>query len=480
MKCNKYILLFFSLLAAFVSCNTMKEQEIEDRITLAKESNRELHFSGNGESKTIVLKATGVWTAESDSDWCHTDPSEGLVSDMKLTISVDPNDQEAERTAHVTITSGTAFIEITVIQSEAYALTIDEADYVVEAEGGNIEVTVSHNVDYVVNIPASAPWIKEVKSKKLSVMTHEFIIEPNEATEERTAEIVFECEEEGLTETITVFQKPAESVEKGITLANESNRELYFSCKGDTKVIVLKATDVWTAESDSDWCHADPAEGLASDMKLTISVDPNHQTEDRTAYVTLTCATASLEIKVIQSEAFELTIDEADYVVEAEGGNIEVTVMHNVEYVVDIPASAPWIKEVKSKKLSATTHEFIIEPNEATEERAVKITFECEEKGLSEVITVFQKPAEPKVFIFSIYHNGPDFMMPLFGGDFTGTVFWGDMNSDEFGSKDLYEYGIAEDRTIRFELYGDPDDLDITFFDLVGITGLDLSELPVD
>ena len=156
----------------------------------------------------------------------------------------------------------------------------------------------------------------------------------------------------------------------------------------------MKATDVWTAESDSDWCHADPAEGLASDMKLTISVDPNHQTEDRTAYVTLTCATASLEIKVIQSEAFELTIDEADYVVEAEGGNIEVTVMHNVEYVVDIPASAPWIKEVKSKKLSATTHEFIIEPNEATEERTAEIVFECEEEGLTETITVFQKPAE--------------------------------------------------------------------------------------
>ena len=147
MKCNKYILLFFSLLAAFVSCNTMKEQEIEDRITLAKESNRELHFSGNGDSKTIVLKATGVWTAESDSDWCHTDPSEGLVSDMKLTISVDPNHQTEDRTAYVTLTCATASLEIKVIQSEAFELTIDEADYVVEAEGGNIEVTVMHNVN---------------------------------------------------------------------------------------------------------------------------------------------------------------------------------------------------------------------------------------------------------------------------------------------------------------------------------------------
>ena len=277
-------------------------------------------------------------------------------------------------------------------------------------------------------------------------------------------------------------QEPQEEqqVEDRITLAKESNRELYLSGNGDMKTIVLKATDVWSAVSDSDWCHADPSEGLVSDMKMTISVDANDEGEERTAHITITSGTASLEITVIQSEASELTIDQADYVVEPEGGSIEVTVGHNVEYEVTIPKSAPWIKEIKSKKLSETTHEFLVEPNEIAEERVAEIVFMCEEEGLTEVITVFQKPAEPKAFIFSVYCNGSEFVMPLFGGDFTGTVFWGDKNSAEFGQTDVYEYGLAEERTVRFELYGDPDDLDVTFFDLVGVTGLDLSKLPVD
>ena len=269
-------------------------------------------------------------------------------------------------------------------------------------------------------------------------------------------------------------------IEDRITLAKESNRELHLSGEGESRAIVLKATDVWTAVSDSDWCHTDPSEALSSDMKLTISVDRNDQGEERTAHVTVTSGTATLEITVIQAEACELTIEEADDVLEPEGGRIEVTVRHNVEYRVNIPKTASWIKELISKKPASTTHEFMIEPNGTTEGRAAEIVFECEDESLNQTITIFQKPAEPKPFIFSVLCNGPEFIMPLFGGNFTGTVFWDDRNSDKFGDLDIYEYGISEDRTVRFELYGDPENLDVTFFDLVGITGLDLSELPVD
>lgn len=269
-------------------------------------------------------------------------------------------------------------------------------------------------------------------------------------------------------------------VEDRITLAKESNRELHLSGEGESRTIVLKATDVWTAVSDSDWCHTDPSEALSSDLKLTISVDRNDQGEERTAHVTVTSGTATLEITVIQAEACELTIEEADYVLEPEGGRIEVTVRHNVEYRVNIPKTVSWIKELTSKKPVSTTHEFIIEPNSTAESRAAEILFECDDESMNQIVTVFQKPAEPEPFLFSVFCNGPDFIMPLFGGNFTGTVFWGDKNSDPFGDLDVYDYGIAKDRTVRFELYGDPETLDITFFDLVGITGLDLSALPVD
>lgn len=275
-------------------------------------------------------------------------------------------------------------------------------------------------------------------------------------------------------------ETPEPEVADRITLVKESNKELGFDGGRDSRTVALKANVSWTASSDMDWCQVSPSEGLATDTKLKISVDANESDQERTAVVTVAAGEASLLITVTQGERLDMSLDEVDYLVEAEGGSLEVTVTHNVAYEVRIPEGVAWISEVKSKKMSVNVHEFVVEPNEDTEPRVVEISFVCDDEDLEETVKVAQKGAEPKPFIFSIFCDGDVFVVPSIEGEFTGTVFWDDVDFEEFGNSTVHEYGSAEERTVTFELYGDPEDMVLTFPDLVGVTGIDLSELPAD
>ena len=286
-----------------------------------------------------------------------------------------------------------------------------------------------------------------------------------------------------------------------LELLNKANSEIVFLGSGGQKTVALVTNSEWTAESDATWCKVTPSQGTAEDAKVKLSVEANDKAQERTAVVTLSTANASIQINVIQREMKAILLEEADYVIEAEGETFEVELKHNVEYQVEFSPSVSWIREVKSKKMTKAVHEFEVKPNEDTKNRSVEILFVCEDEDIEEVVTVVQKGLDQNQddgeddgeddggddggteesqssFRFAVTSSGSTFAMPAVFGEFTGYVFWGDGTSSPFSS-DLegYRYDNDTEHTVEMKLSGSSEDFVVEFKDIKGLVKVDLSGL---
>lgn len=280
------------VIAFLVSC----EMEDKDTIALANDANRELYFSGEESSRSIVLVASTMWSAESDKKWCTVSPSEGLSTELKLTISVDRNDKDEERAALVTLRAGTAVLTVTVVQSEQSTLSVSEADYIVKAEGGVLKMTVSHNVDYKVKIPRSVGWIKETTSKSMSESEHIFEVEPNEDLDNRSVVITFVSEGGSSEEEVTVVQLRKDA------LVISDSRYVLEPYAGTLSFTVTSSDPVEVKiEEGAKWLkHVD---SKAVETELFFSYEANASDMPRTARIKLTSGTATDYIEVEQQRS---------------------------------------------------------------------------------------------------------------------------------------------------------------------------------
>lgn len=262
-----------------------------------------------------------------------------------------------------------------------------------------------------------------------------------------------------------------------LELLNKANEEMVFLASGGEKTVVLVTNSDWTAESDAQWCKVSPEEGTAESAKIKMTVEANDKAEEREATITVSIAAKSLQMKVIQREKKSILLEEADFVIDAEGDVFEVELKHNVEYEVEFSDRVSWIREVKSKKMSKATHEFEVEPNDSPDERSVEIIFICEDEDIEEVVSVVQKGVE-KYFMFSVTASGTDFVMPYISGGFTGYVYWGDGTSSPFSS-DLegYRYDNDTEHTVEMKLSGSSEDFVVEFKDIKGLVKVDLSNM---
>ena len=275
-----------------------------------------------------------------------------------------------------------------------------------------------------------------------------------------------------------------------LELLNKANEEMVFLASGGEKTVVLVTDSDWTAESDAQWCKVSPEEGTAESAKIKMTVEANDKAEEREATITVSTAAKSLQMKVIQREKKSILLEEADFVIDAEGDVFEVELKHNVEYEVEFSDRVSWIREVKSKKMSKATHEFEVEPNDSPDERSVEIIFICEDEDIEEVVSVVQKGVEKdsgkeeeeeeeeKYFMFSVTASGTDFVMPYISGGFTGYVYWGDGTSSPFSSGlEGYRYDNDTEHTVEMKLSGSSEDFVVEFKDIKGLVKVDLSNM---
>ncbi len=171
-------------------------------------------FEDNGGVNRVTFTATTAWSVQIDNgSWCSVEPTSGKAGEITLTVTTQPNTTPEERTATVKITAGDVEKSFTVTQKQKDVVTIENSTYEFEAAGGEVEITVSANVEYTYSIDDEAQsWVSFKETRAVTTSTYVFEVAENELTEERTATISFTVTngDESLNRVITITQAAAE------------------------------------------------------------------------------------------------------------------------------------------------------------------------------------------------------------------------------------------------------------------------------
>ena len=207
MKYNKFFLfvlpLFLSLL--FYGCSDTPSEEPptltvkEKNITFeAGQSQRSISITTNIDSWTFAIQPDA-------KDWLSA-----IKSGNNLIISVKENTEMESRRGTIIISAGNLTETVTVEQiGQAPAIIVSSEIFTVEAEGGEIDLEITSNIEYEIIIPSDVDWLHQIESGTRAMVTHtfKFKVDWNTDETERRGEILIKQTNGNLQKKVQVIQK---------------------------------------------------------------------------------------------------------------------------------------------------------------------------------------------------------------------------------------------------------------------------------
>ena len=209
-------------------------------------------------------------------------------------------------------------------------------------------------------------------------------VRANQDYDERSASILFTCDDVQRTLVVTQKQRDALLLSPGRVEMPQAGGQFDIEVKAniDYQVIIPSAIS---------WLHDVGTKGLVTTVHA-LRVDPNDNLDPRQAYVTVNSSLGSEEVVVFQAgEAPTLVLSAREVEMPAEGGSFDVQVTSNLDVeIVSQPASCDWVGEVQTKAVSTNTYYFAVAPNESREDRSMSLVFRNQAYKLSDTVHVHQ------------------------------------------------------------------------------------------
>lgn len=182
----------------------------------------------------------------------------------------------------------------------------------------------------------------------------------------------------------------------------EQQRDIVFGSDGGSVQLQFKASESWTVSpvnnrADS-WLSFSPASGEAGECGVIISAAPSEDVDDRSAVLQLTCGDVTADISVTQKQKDALTLTQSLFELGPEGGEVNVTVVSNVDISFSVEESAAsWIQYVATKSYDTHNLVFSVLENVAVSSREGRL--EITAPGFSETIIIYQSGVEPSIVL---------------------------------------------------------------------------------
>ena len=261
-------------------------------------------------------------------------------------------------------------------EDETTFITDSKGNVVVEAEGGEVVVTVTTDIVYSVEIPKEAQsWLSVADTRAIRMEKLTFTVADNDTFEERSANVELVDSDGKSLQTIKFLQRASDKVfeidyeGKYIIEAQGGVIEVDVTTNIEYYVVIPDYAQQWISVADTRAIRME---------KLTFTVADNNTFEERSANVKLVDSDGkSLQtIKFLQrasDKVFEID-DEGKHIIEAQGGVIEVDVTTNIEYDVVIPDDAQqWISVADTRAIRMEKLTFTVAANETFEERSADV-----------------------------------------------------------------------------------------------------------
>ena len=354
----------------------------------------ELTFTANTESKSLDVTSNTAWTAASGASWAKINAANGN-GNAQIAVTAEENTAITQRSATITIKTadGKATATVKVTQSAANVIfSVDKNGHSVAAAGGDFSVKVTHNIGYKIN--SQPEWVKQAdKTTSGNTDTFSFKAEANTSTVAREGVIVF-CNDNNECVPVTVKQAGANAT------LSVSPASMTFTAKSESKTFTVTSNTDWTMTSDAAWVKLSATDG-SGNAQVTVTAEENTATKQRIATITLKTkdGKTTATVKLSQNGAdiiFRIDGDNREYKVEAEGGEIQFFVIHNIECY--LKKNPEWvILDNMQTYNGATCYKLKVLPNTSTSERGGIIVI----RGLAEnecelEILVIQAAGKPK------------------------------------------------------------------------------------
>lgn len=171
-------------------------------------SKNEYNIDAAGEDITVELRSNCEYEVEMPNvDWIHT-VSTRAMSSHTLHYTIDANTTYDSREAKISYRNKKKNIveTLTIVQAQKDAIILGKKEVAVKAEGETIEVKLSANVEYEVEMP-NVDWITATTTRGLTEHTLYYNVAKNEGDDSRSAKITFKNKEKGIEDILLVSQK---------------------------------------------------------------------------------------------------------------------------------------------------------------------------------------------------------------------------------------------------------------------------------
>lgn len=238
----------------------------------------------------------------------QTGPSTGVI---QVKVPGDNIDEYCK--VVVLVSNGEKVIMKTLVVEREAIEVVEETEMEIPSEGGEVELAFMSNTVCEVAIPQEAQsWISVAPgTKALTRQTITLILEPNTLPVSRSAEVSVCGEEVSLTFTVTQDpteeEEPEPEPEEPIFELSKSRAEIGY--EGGFVEVTVTANVEYYHSFTADWIK----DADSSDKHTYIfEVDPNADTESRTAVVTFCGNDNCLPFVIVQGPAPESDDNEGD------------------------------------------------------------------------------------------------------------------------------------------------------------------------
>lgn len=335
-----------------------------DFITLTK---KDFTIPEEGGNVDIEIKSTLDYEVKilSDVDWI-TEIQSRAVSTHTHHYTISPNNTYDSREVKIVFYNPedeNVADTVTISQLQKDAIVLAQNEYIMEVEGGELDFTVSANVEFKVSV--SSDWIEQITTRGLIDKRLKFVVKENTSDENREAVITISNDK--LEQHIKVIQK-------GKNVFSIKQKEYTVSAVGEQIQVEVTATGKYSIQMpEVDWITEVTTKATVTNTHV-FTITANEGYDERSAEITFIDEESGLAetVKVIQKQLDAIFIGQDEYTLGCEGGTIEIKVDANIEYTVT--TSENWIEQITTRALSTGILRFTILANDSESQRTGSIT----------------------------------------------------------------------------------------------------------
>lgn len=341
--------------------------------------------SSNSNTQSVIVTCNGTWALSGETvSWCRPSKTSGKNNDV-ITFNIDENNLPDDRNATYTFTCATESAKFVLTQKGKDALTVTKSKFEVSAQGEQIAVEVNANISFEYEIAqADKSWISYVGTRAMTTSRLLFSISPNEetATREGTITITSEIGKE----TIKIYQFGASPA---LVL---TKKEYIIPSDGQTIKVELNSNiDYEVAMPSVDWITESPTRAISTHTHY-YTIASNTTYDSRFAKIHFLNKENNIDeiVEITRLQKDALIIGKTDYQVPQEGGTVDVTLQHNIDFEIKINESDTWITQIETRALQENQLRFNISENTTSAERIGKIKIINNQQNISQTITITQ------------------------------------------------------------------------------------------